>query len=107
VHEYYWDPAKHPRGGFSQNRGWFSPTGGSSHSGPSDGVPRRVSGGERHEPTRPPTEPAHHPVALPARHLPSRSRTRRNRQTLPRTPLVAGSNTRRSSSISFRRQPDT
>jgi len=24
-----WDAAKHPRGGFSQNRGWFSPTTGS------------------------------------------------------------------------------
>ena len=23
-----WDPSKHPRGAFSQNRGWFSPTGG-------------------------------------------------------------------------------
>jgi hypothetical protein len=28
LHEAQWDPDKHPRGGFSQNRGWWSPTGG-------------------------------------------------------------------------------
>jgi hypothetical protein len=28
VNEAEWDPAKHPRGGFSQNRGWFSQTSG-------------------------------------------------------------------------------
>jgi hypothetical protein len=27
--ERFWDSSKHPRGGFPQNRGWFSPTGGS------------------------------------------------------------------------------
>ncbi len=30
VQEADWDPAKHPRGSFPQNPGWFSPTGGSS-----------------------------------------------------------------------------
>jgi hypothetical protein len=29
VREGAWDPAKHPRGAFAQNRGWFSPTGNS------------------------------------------------------------------------------
>jgi hypothetical protein len=29
VHEAQWDAAQHPRGGYPQNRGWFSPTGGS------------------------------------------------------------------------------
>lgn len=29
VHEAQWDPAKHPRGAFPENRGWFSPTPGS------------------------------------------------------------------------------
>ncbi len=28
-----WDPAKHPRGSFPQNRGWFSPVGGGSIGG--------------------------------------------------------------------------
>ncbi len=28
VQEAEWDPAKHPRGAFTQNPGWFSPTGG-------------------------------------------------------------------------------
>jgi hypothetical protein len=28
VSEAEWDPAKHPRGGFAQNRGWFSTTSG-------------------------------------------------------------------------------
>jgi len=28
VREGVWDPAKHPRGAFPQNRGWYSPTGG-------------------------------------------------------------------------------
>ena len=32
LHEGTWDPAKHPRGGFSQNRGWFSLTAGTGGS---------------------------------------------------------------------------
>jgi hypothetical protein len=44
LHESAWDAAKHPRGGFPQNRGWFSPTGATTPSvpGPSatgDGPP--------------------------------------------------------------------
>jgi hypothetical protein len=35
VHE-VWDSSKHPRGAFSQNRGWWSPTGGSGSAGPTD-----------------------------------------------------------------------
>ena len=63
VHEYHWDPAEHPRGAFSQNRGWFSPTGGSSLSGStSRGVPRSVPGGGHYEPMRSPAERADHPV---------------------------------------------
>ena len=34
-----WDPAKHPRGAFPQNRGWWSPTGDASGGGPSSGEP--------------------------------------------------------------------
>ena len=29
-----WDPSKHPKGAFPQNRGWWSPTGGASSEGP-------------------------------------------------------------------------
>ncbi len=49
VHEADWDPAKHPRGAFPQNRGWFSPTGGSggTRSAPTHTVP-----GTRPEPVR-------------------------------------------------------
>jgi len=31
-----WDSSKHPRGGFSQNRGWWSPTGGAGSGAPAD-----------------------------------------------------------------------
>ena len=34
-----WEPAKHPRGAFPQNRGWWSPTGDASGGGPSSGEP--------------------------------------------------------------------
>lgn len=46
-----WDPAKHPRGAYPQNRGWFSPTQGSSataQSGQRDPVPNGP-----HRPRRP------------------------------------------------------
>ena len=43
--EAQWDPAKHPRGGFPQNHGWWSPAGGSvgSNRSPSflDGIAQR------------------------------------------------------------------
>jgi hypothetical protein len=38
VSEAEWDPTKHPRGGFSQNRGWFSPTSGAGDSGAAPAV---------------------------------------------------------------------
>ena len=32
-----WDSSKHPRGGFSQNRGWWSPAAGAGSAAPADG----------------------------------------------------------------------
>jgi len=50
VHEAQWDSEKHPRGGYPQNRGWFSPADGAngqggsedSKGGASDSGPKRV-----------------------------------------------------------------
>jgi hypothetical protein len=54
VHE-QWDPAKHPRGGYPQNRGWWSPAGGTGNS--SAGPIARVA--LRPPPVRPaPARPA-------------------------------------------------
>jgi len=44
VDEGQWDPAKHPRGGYPQNRGWWSPGGGGGNSG---GAASDGRGGER------------------------------------------------------------
>ena len=46
-----WDSALHPRGGFPENPGWFSPSGGGSDSGRSDRI-RRADIGD-HSPTTP------------------------------------------------------
>jgi hypothetical protein len=68
TYEGEWDPAKHPRGGFPENPGWFSPSGGGgqapSHSGgrePSQSWPEPVAPEESHPsyPTNAPDRAPH------------------------------------------------
>ena len=48
VREFSWDPAKHPRGGFPENTGMFSPAGGSGAAGASSDRAGSSSGGLGH-----------------------------------------------------------
>lgn len=63
VSEGAWDPSKHPRGGFSQNRGWWSPTGGADAAGNIEPNEGKSSGSPAASPQAPATKPQ-----LPADH---------------------------------------
>lgn len=75
-----WDPGKHPRGGYPENRGWFSPARGSSASDliagdfeptPFDSVDRSRSGGDAVAWADPPDVPIEKLVDDPSFYLPS------------------------------------